>query len=114
MQWTLTFEEKWPFGFRITDGERVVLQQSAVAHSTEQKTRQDNLAGIGFPLKNGQRQDAIFAVAQQDETARLIAAAPEMVTVLLGVLHHNSAVKLNYQLPDSLVGQIQEVLAKLI
>jgi len=44
--------------------------------------------------------------------ARLIAAAPDLLEACKGVLHHNSAVKAEYQLPQSLIRQIQSAIAK--
>lgn len=43
--------------------------------------------------------------------ARLIAAAPMMVEVLQGVIHHNEATKEQYKLPESLVRHVKAALA---
>lgn len=41
----------------------------------------------------------------------LIKAAPHLIEALQGVLHHNSAVKPQYQLPSSLIRQIDAAIA---
>lgn len=42
--------------------------------------------------------------------AKLIVKAPDMAKALDGVLHHNAALKAKYQLPASLIWQIEMAL----
>ena len=46
--------------------------------------------------------------AQADSQA--VAAVPDLIKALRGVLHHNSAVKNEYKLPASLIGQVENAL----
>jgi hypothetical protein len=48
----------------------------------------------------------------QIANAHLIAASPDMLKVLEGVLHHNDAVKEAHKLPNSLIREIVAALAK--
>ncbi len=81
--WALELRQAWPFGVRITaaNGD-TILQVGACAHSTVQKTRQECEDGVGFRHKSKDgsttRDAVIFAIAEQDANARLIAAAPTM------------------------------------
>lgn len=48
----------------------------------------------------------------QDDKANLIAAAPELLRAIRGVLHHNEAVKEKFKLPTSLIHQLEDLIAK--
>jgi hypothetical protein len=88
--WQMRPVESWPFGFVVeTEADGVeIFKQGAVCHSTEQKTRADCEAGVGFKWRRTAsynyttRDEAAALIAEQDATARLIAAAPELLEAL--------------------------------
>lgn len=77
--WRLSLVQRWPFGVEVvSENGRFILHESATCHSTVQKTRADNEAGMGFKKESG---EAAAAIAEQDANARLIAAAPELLAL---------------------------------
>lgn len=82
--WKLELNESWPFGFRISSGEREIVRQDGACSSTAQQTRADYVDGVGFDYhsKFTTRDQAIDAVAEQDANAHLIASAPELYRAL--------------------------------
>ena len=53
------------------------------------------------------------AVTYDVKDAPLVAAAPAMLKALRGVIHHNDATKPLYQLPKSLIRQIEDAIQDL-
>lgn len=49
-----------------------------------------------------------------EANAKLIAAAPDMLKVLQGVIHHNDGLKKQYKTSPSLIDQIEQVIKKAI
>lgn len=47
-----------------------------------------------------------------EANAHLIAAAPEMLAALEGVIHHNDALKEKYKLSPSLIRQVEAAISK--
>lgn len=45
-----------------------------------------------------------------DKMSKLIAAAPELLEALQGVIHHNNATKPAYNLPESLIRHINKAI----
>lgn len=84
--WQLHLTKTWPFGIRITEGQKTILDEPAFCHATEQKTRLDNERGVGFPTskRNGRTtaSEATAFIAEQDAKGHLIAAAPDMLAAL--------------------------------
>lgn len=72
--WTLTYIESFPFGFQIRDAKGdIVCMANAVCHSSKQKTREDNINGVGFRGEGEwSRETAISLIAEQNATAELI------------------------------------------
>jgi len=57
---------------------------------------------------SGKRVATVF----QAEAIPLIAAAPEMLAALEGVIHHNDALKEKYKLSPSLIRQVEAAISK--
>ena len=53
-----------------------------------------------------------FDNRQHEANARLIAAAPEMLKALRGVIHHNDGVKDQYKASPSLIDQVENAIKK--
>jgi len=72
-----------PFGVKIWAGEKVILSQDAYCFASGQKTRHDNEMGLFFSHRGTTTPDAAqAAIAEQDATARLLGAAPELYDAL--------------------------------
>lgn len=80
-----------PFGWRIESGEETIVVQYAYAMSTEQKTREDNENGVGFP-KNEQN-DVREAIKFQDYVGRLMSKSPKMLEILEKVIEQTDQTK---------------------
>lgn len=79
--WSVEFPSEFPWGHRITASDTsVVIEDYAIACSSEQKTREDNLAAVGFPWR--ERPKVIEMLETQKANASLIAAAPELLEAL--------------------------------
>lgn len=59
----------------------------------------------------GRNEEYIAEVNDMDD-AIIIAAAPEMLKALKGVISHNNALKPGYKLSYSLIAHVQEAIAK--
>ncbi len=116
--WTLELVQEWPFGIKVHAGGEVILSQSAVCNSTKQETRRDCEQAVGF---NENDQDAYFradfarkCIAEQDANARLIAAAPELLAVLMEALEDERGIlgELGYYLGSELKRRAEAAIAK--
>jgi hypothetical protein len=76
------------------------------AHTTFISGETDNIAIAQCSYRGEVDLDEAMANAQ------LIAAAPDMLEALEGVLHHNDGVKEAHKLPNSLIREIVAALAK--
>jgi|CXWL01.1.fsa_nt_gi hypothetical protein len=84
-RWTLTVDYKLPFTLSIRRGDgSIVVEAYATAFSSEQKSREDNLAGVGFRWSD--RADAVALVAKQERDFRLMTAAPKLLALLAGLV----------------------------
>src|SRR6185503_11100335 len=85
--WRLELRQSFPFGFEILAGQCGIIAQDAYCFSSKQKTREDNERGVGFPrrAKDGETTAKMAAdfIAEQDANARLIAAAPDLLSIVL-------------------------------
>jgi hypothetical protein len=75
--WVLHQNDKWPFEIQIGND---VVTMSRVAYSTAQKTLNDVRLAVGFDWH--ERDNVCRLVAEQEANARLIAAAPELLSAL--------------------------------
>lgn len=83
--WAVEFPSKFPWGYRITSSDTFyVIEEAAIACASPQKTREDNLAAVGFPWRD--RPKVIEMLKRQEANARLIAAAPELLEALQTLL----------------------------
>jgi len=81
--WRLEVVQKFPFGVTIWAGDWIIMRQDAICFATGQKSRRDNETGLGFERGGAtERAAAEAAIAEQDATAHLITAAPELYYAL--------------------------------
>ena len=67
----MEFPSKFPWGYRITSSDTFyVIEEAAIACASPQKTREDNLAAVGFPWRD--RPKVIEMLKRQEANARLI------------------------------------------
>lgn len=112
--WKLELVEKYPFGFLVTaaNGDEI-LREEAVCRSSDQKTRQDNELGVGFPFRSARftRDDASRLVSRQDANARLISAAPDLLEALQVLLEHIEIGRLSNEIGPANVEFAREAIA---
>lgn len=79
--WRFEKIKTFPFGIRIVAAGNSILNQTAVCHSSKQKTVEDNEAGLGFDGRchSITQDEAAAMIAEQDANGRLMAAAPELL-----------------------------------
>lgn len=84
--WKFVPLHEFPFGYEIRSADDLLIEhQNAACHATGQKTRKNNLDGIGFDgpqESNWSRDKAIMAIETQDANGKLKAAAPELLEAL--------------------------------
>jgi len=69
--------DKFPFGYEIKAGDDTLASQDSAAWASGQKTREDNLMGIGFPP--GERAEVVAAIAKQESNGKLFAASFDLL-----------------------------------
>lgn len=83
--WRLTRDTKWPFRFTIVDvNGKEILTQEPIAWSSSSDTLEDLRSAKGF--KGKERNEVVAALAEQERHMRLIAAAPDLLKALEGLL----------------------------
>lgn len=84
--WQLVEPEQWPWDLLVMRGEEEILRMKRHAHSTDQKSLSDCLAGVGFDpraeIPDFRRDAVVAALATQRANALLIAAAPDLYEAL--------------------------------
>lgn len=75
--WTVEYEPQWPWHIKI---EPDIIRIDRVAYSSKAKTIEDVRNAVGFPFK--EREEVQRLVAEQEDLARLIAAAPKLLKAL--------------------------------
>lgn len=83
--WKLELKQKWPFGVKVVTDDKEILHQDAYCHSSDQKSRIDCEQAVGFPYR--ERASVSAAIREQDDNARLIAAAPELLEALQTIIN---------------------------
>lgn len=85
--WEVVPIELHPYGLRVQSSltNEVILSQDSPAWSSKQRSREDNIAGVGF---NGDaRSEVVSMIERQAANAKLIAAAPELYEAAVVALH---------------------------
>lgn len=80
-EWLFVPVEKHPWGFKVMAGDQCILHQDAVAWSTKQRSRDENLAAVGL-LNSENREEAIQMLSQQDANGKLFAASKELLEAM--------------------------------
>lgn len=87
--WTFEKNMRHPWGITIRSGDEIVLKQDGRCFSSDQKTREDHEAGVGFRWKaksdEWTRDFAVRQIEIQTANAHLMAAAPELYAALEGL-----------------------------
>lgn len=83
---------------KYTEGEWIVSGGSQIVSMPSQCKITNNVSG--------------WNDKEAEANAKLIAAAPDMLKALQGVIHHNNGLKEDYKASPSLISQIESVIKK--
>jgi hypothetical protein len=85
-EWRFVPREARPFGYQIMSGDTVISYQNAECVSSKQLTRADNLAAVGFRMREPggftTRDEVIAMLAEQDANGKLMAASKALYAAL--------------------------------